>query len=354
MTMMSVSARPVTGGVDTHKDAHVAAIVDHLGGVLETASFVNDARGYPLLLTWMRGHGSLERVGVEGTGSYGAGLARFLRREHVVVVEVNRPSRVVRRMAGKSDIVDAIEAARAALSGRASGAPKAGDGIVEAIRLLRTARRSAVQSRTQCANQIHALVDTGPESLRARCANQKLATIIELAPQLVIGAELTEPETCAPWTLRSLAARWLFLDDQIAELDGHLDRLVALAAPGLLAHFGVGTDTAGALLVAAGDNPDRLHNEAAFAALCGVAPLPASSGRTTRHRLNRGGNRDANQALWRIAMVRMAHDPTTRAYVIKRTEQGLSKREIIRVLKRYIARQLFPHLAHLAASPRTS
>jgi transposase len=319
--------------------------------VLETASFANDAGGYSLLLAWMRGHGPLDRVGVEGTGSYGSGLARFLRREEVLVVEVNRPNRAARRSAGKSDVVDAIEAARAALSGRASGIPKAGDGTVEAIRVLRTARRSALQSRTQCANQIHALIDTGPESLRARCAHQKLATVIEIAQHLAVGEEMADPGTCAPWTLRALAARWLFLDDQIAELDGHLDRLVALAAPGLLAQFGVGTDTAGALLVAAGDNPERLRCEAAFAALCGVAPLEASSGRTTRHRLNRGGNRDANQALWRIALVRMAHDPSTRAYVDKRTQDGLSKREILRVLKRYIARQLFPHIAHLAVSP---
>jgi transposase len=161
---------------------------------------------------------------------------------------------------------------------------------------------------------------------------------------------LNHPNVCAPWTLGVLTDRWTYLDNQIAQLDGQLDQLVPLAAPTLIAQFGVGTDTAGALLVAAGDNPERLHSEAAFAALCGVAPLQASSGRTTRHRLNRGGNRDANNALWRITMLRMAHDPTTKAYVQRRTTEGRSKREIIRILKRYIARQLFPHLQHLAST----
>lgn len=354
MTMMSVSSRPVTGGVDTHKDAHVAAVVDHLGGVLETASFPNEAGGYAELLSWMRAHGALERVGVEGTGSYGAGLSRFLRGEQVLVVEVNRPSRAARYAHGKSDIVDAVEAARSALSGRSSGIPKTGDGIVEVIRLLRTARRSAVQSRTQCSNQIHALVDTAPEELRYQVQGRNLAGILAVARSLVVGEDLTKPVNGARWVLQALAERWVFLDDQVAELDTHLDRLVALAAPRLLAQFGVGTDTAGALLVAAGDNPDRLRCESAFAALCGVAPLPASSGKTTRHRLNRGGNRDANQALWRIVLVRMAHDPATRAYVTKRTEEGLSKKEIMRVLKRYVARQLFPYLAHLVEPPTAS
>ena len=347
--MMAVSSRPVTGGVDTHKDAHVAAAVDHLGGLLGTESFPTTPAGYTALLSWLQGHGPIERVGVEGSGSYGSGLARFLTGAGVAVIEVNRPNRAARRTTGKSDTVDAIEAARAALSGRAHAIPKAGTGTIEAIRMLRVARRSAIHSRTQCANQIHALIDTAPEPLRARCAGQKLPAVVQLAGQLEIGADLEDPAACAPWTLRALAQRWTFLTAEIDELDGHLERLVTAAAPTLVAQFGVGPDTASALLVAAGDNPDRLRNEAAFAALCGVSPLPASSGKTIRYRLNRGGNRDANNALWRITMVRMAHDPATRAYVERRTTEGRSKREIIRVLKRYIARQLFPHLQHLAS-----
>jgi transposase len=346
MSMMATSTRPVTGGVDTHKDTHVAAVVDHLGGVLGTAWFPNRSLTHGALLAWMRGHGPLERVGVEGTGSYGAGLARFLRGEGVEVVEVNRPDRRTRRAQGKSDDIDAVAAARAALAGRHAGVPKAGDGIVESIRMLRTVRRSAIGARTQCANQIHALIDTAPAELHDRWAKLSMRRLLEIAERLPPAGDMAQPTTSAPWALAALTRRWHWLDDQITELDHHLDRLVPAAAPRLVALFGVGTDTAGALLVAAGDNPERLRSEASFAALCGVSPLPASSGRTQRHRLNRGGNRQANQALWRIALVRMAHDPTTRAYVERRTKDGLSKREILRCLKRYIARQVFARLRH--------
>jgi transposase len=347
MSMMASSTRPVTGGVDTHKDTHVAAVVDRLGVVLGIASFPNRQRAYGALATWMRGHGPLVAVGVEGCGSYGAGLARYLRGEGVEVLEVNRPDRSERRAHGKSDTADAIAAARAAVSGRHAGVPKATDGIVESIRVLRCVRRSAMRARTQCANQIHALVDTAPAELHNRWAASTLARLIDIAPLLAIeDPTLTEPSSSATWSLGALAGRWRWLDDQITELDHHLDHLVPAAAPNLAGLFGVGTDTAGALLVAAGDNPDRLRSEASFAALCGASPLPASSGRTLRHRLNRGGNREANNALWRIALVRMAHDPTTRAYVERRTKQGLSKPEIIRCLKRYIARQAFAQLRH--------
>jgi transposase len=344
MSMMASSTRPVTGGVDTHKDTHVAAVVDHLGDVLGTASFPNRSLTHGALLAWMCGHGPLARVGVEGTGSYGAGLARHLRSEAVEVVEVNRPDRTSRRRVGKSDTADAIAAARAALSGRHAGTPKAGDGIVESVRMLRNVRSSAIRARTQCANQIHTLVDTAPAELHDTWRTLRLTRLLEIAPYLPTGDNMAQPTHSAPWALAALAGRWRWLDDQITELDYHLDQLVPTAAPSLVGLFGLGTDTAGALLVAAGDNPDRLRNEAAFAALCGVSPLPASSGRTNRHRLNRGGNREANTALWRIALVRMAHDPTTRAYVKRRTTEGLSKPEIIRCLKRYIAREVFPHL----------
>jgi len=344
MSMMATSTRPVTGGVDTHKDTHVAAVVDHLGGVLGTASFPNRSLAHGALLAWMRGHGAVVCVGVEGTGSYGAGLARHLRNEGVVVLEVNRPDRRTRRIHGKSDDIDAVAAAQAALAGRHAGVPKAGDGIVESIRMLRMLRRSAVRARTPCANQIHTLIDTAPAELHDTWAKLTLNRLLEIADHLPTPGDMAQPATSAPWARTALAGRWHWLDDQITELDYHLDRLVPVAAPSLVTLFGVGTDTAGALLVAAGDNPDRLRSEASFAALCGVSPLPASSGRTRRHRLNRGGNREANQALWRIALVRMAHDPTTRAYVERRTKEGLSKPEIIRCLKRYIARQVFPRL----------
>jgi len=353
--MMADSPRPVTGGVDTHKDEHVAAVLDGVGVVLGTASFPNRASGHIELGRWLASFGPLGRVGVEGTGSYGAGLARYLRGIGVEVVEVNRPDRSARRLEGKSDPLDAIAAARAVLSGRHSGTPKSADGIVESIRMLRLSRRSAIQSRTQCVNQIHSLVDTAPAPLREQWATMRVDLLVSSGAAMVADGPLEDPAVCAVWTLRGLAQRWQWLNAQITAIDEHLAVLVPAAAPSLVALFGVGIDTAGALIVAAGDNPDRLRNEAGFAALCGVNPLPASSGRTNRHRVNRGGNRTANQALWRIALVRMAHDPETRAYVERRTKEGLSKREIIRCLKRYIARQVFPHLqAITTAAPATT
>ncbi len=347
---MTDSSRPVTGGVDTHKDAHVAAVVDPLGAVLGTESFPNRSDGFVDLHVWLAGFGVLDRVGVEGTGSYGSGLARYLHGAGVAVVEVNRPDRTARHFEGKSDTLDAVAAARAVLAGRHAGTPKRGDGIVEAVRMLRVVRRSAIQSRTQCANQIRAVLDTGPDELRDRYAAAGMNQIIAAATAFEMIDAVGGAEQGAHWALHALARRWVWLDDQIGEVNEHLEVLVPAVVPTLVARFGVGIDTAGALIVAAGDNPERLRSEASFAALCGVAPLPASSGKTTRMRLNRGGNREANQALWRIALVRMAHDPATRAYVERRTEEGKSKREIIRCLKRYIAREVYPHLQDIPAT----
>jgi len=344
MSMMADSSRPVTGGVDTHKDVHVAAVVDHLGAVLATAAFDNSTPGYELLHRWMTGFGAVERVGVEGTGSYGAGLARFLTATNVEVVEINRPDRHARHREGKSDPLDAIAAARGAVAGRHAGTPKTGDGIVESIRMLRACRRSAVRARTGCANQIHSLIDTAPAHQRDTWRANTIAELAALGAGIAPSGDLASPAAATVWSLQCLTRRWSYLTDELGALDGHLASLVAAAAPELIKLQGLGTDTAGALLVAAGDNPARLHSEAAFAALCGVNPLPASSGKTNRHRLNRSGNREANQALWRIAMVRMSHDPDTRAYVERRTKEGRSKREILRCLKRYIAREVYHHL----------
>ena len=304
MSMMADSSRPVTGGVDTHKGIHVAAVVDRLGAVLGTAAFDNSTPGYGLLRCWFDQFGPVERVGVEGTGSYGAGLARFLTANHVEVVEINRPDRHARHAEGKSDPLDAIAAARGAVAGRHAGTPKTGDGIVESIRMLRACRRTAMRARTGCANQIHSLVDTAPAQLRDTWRANTIAELIEIAERSAPGEDLASPAAATRWSLRCLTRRWTYLDDELGELDRHLGRLVPGAAPELIKLQGLGTDTAGALLVAAGDNPGRLHSEASFAALCGVNPLPASSGKTNRHRLNRGGNREANQALWRMGLPR--------------------------------------------------
>ena len=342
--MLSDSTRPVTGGVDTHKDAHVAAVIDHLGAEIATRSFPTTTTGYVALADWLCSHGRVDRVGVEGTGSWGAGLTRFLLDRGIDVVEINRPNRQQRRRTGKSDTLDAIAAARATLARLDAGTPKTGNGPVESIRLLRVTRHSAVTTRTKTMNQIRAVLDTAPSQARDHYNHLTPARLIKAITRTRPDPErIAEPAVAATTTLRTLGRRWLFLTEQINELDQQLDSLVAVTSPKLIAVHCVGTHTAATLLVAAGDNPNRLTNEAAFAALCGVNPLPATTGRTTtRHRLNRAGNRDANNALWRIVISRMAHDPRTRTYVERRTTEGLSKREIIRCLKRYVARELYP------------
>jgi transposase len=333
----------ITGGVDTHADTHVAAALDSLGGLLGVREFPATAAGYADLLDWLGGFGTLVLVGVEGTGSYGAGLARYLAGAGVRVVEVDRADRQDRRRAGKSDPLDAVSAARAALSGRAAGAPKGRDGAVEAIRALMVAKRSARNERTQAINQARALIVTGPDELRARFAGYSAAALAE-----GIAALRPRPGDAAGYAirvaLRELGRRVEFLDGQLERLDDLIVPLVTARAPGLLSLYGIGPDTAALLLVAAGDHPERLRSEAAWAHLCGVAPIPASSGKVRRQRLNRGGNREANHALWRIVITRMSAHPATRAYVTRRTKEGLSKKEIIRCLKRYVAREVYRHL----------
>ncbi|HET9519229.1 MAG TPA: IS110 family transposase [Actinoplanes sp.] len=336
------AAIEVIGGVDTHADTHTAAVIDPVGRVLGTRQFPTTTAGYTALLAWIRGYGRVVRVGVEGTGSYGAGLTRLLRAEGTEVIEVDRPDRKTRRFQGKSDPIDAIAAARAALAGERTGTPKQRDGRVEALRNLRLARRSAVEQRADAQRQIKSLIVTAPDELRTRLrglgANELIGTCASLRPDRTDAAT---PATAVKIALRSLARRHQHLSAEITDLDELLEPLVAAINPDLLATHGVGTDIAGQLLVTAGENHDRLTSETAFAMLCGVAPIPASSGKTTRHRLNRGGDRQANAALYRVALVRLRWDPRTRAYAERRTKQGMSKKEIIRCLKRYIARELY-------------
>jgi transposase len=336
-------ARVITGGVDTHADTHVAAALDPRGGLLGVKEFPATAAGYAGLLSWLGGFGTVALVGIEGTGSYGAGLARHMAAAGIRVVEVDRADRQDRHRNGKSDPLDAVSAARAAQSGRAAGAPKGRDGAVEAIRALMVAKRSARGERTQTINQARALILTGPEDLRARFSQHTAAA-------LVAGIALLRPRPgdaagyAIRFALRELGRRAEFPGNQIGRLDDLIVPLVTARAPGLLALYGVGPETAALLLVAAGDHPERLRSEAAWAHLCAVAPIPASSGKRTRHRLNRGGDRQANHALWRIVITRMSSHPPTRTYVDRRTAQGLSKKEIIRCLKRYVAREVYPRL----------
>jgi transposase len=338
-------------GVDTHLDVHVAVALDHLGRRLKTFSVPTTKKGYEDLLTWAEGFGAVRCAGVEGTSSYGAGLARYLRAVGIKVMEIERPKRRHRRRNGKSDTRDAEAAARAVLAGETAGEPKSGDGRVEMIRVLRLARRSAVKARSQVANQLQGFLVTAPEELRQRLRELTTKELVAVAARLRPGKEeLDDVETATKFALRSVARRYQVLSKEIAELDTQLDRLVSETAPELISLPAIGTDHAATLLLTVGDNPERLGSEASFASLCGVSPVEASSGKVVRHRLNRGGNRDANRALHLICVVRMRVDDRTRRYVARRSTEGKSKQEIMRCLKRYVAREVYRVLVS-AASP---
>ncbi len=334
----------VTGGVDTHADVHVGAAIDSNGGVLGVESFPADETGYGDLLDWLVGFGELVRVGVEGTGSWGVGLTRFLTDHDSMVLEVDRPNRQTRRKKGKSDPTDAVSAARAALSGTATTTPKSRDGAVEEMRVLLVSRRSARQQRIQTLNQLRHLVFTAPEPIRIRFKDRYKTGLVTEAANMRPNKGSDPIVFTTNLVIRNLARRIKGLNNEMAEVDRMLTTLIENTAPSLLELYGVGTDTAASLLVAAGDNPDRLHNERSWAHLCGVTPLPASSGKTTRYRLNRGGDRQANAALHRIVLTRMSSHEQTRRYVARRRDEGLNTTEIMRCLKRYVARQTFKHL----------
>lgn len=349
--MMTSSDRRVTGGVDTHDDVHVAAVLDSATGrTLDTESFPTTPVGYAALLCWTRRFGAVDQIGVESTGSWGAGLTRHLTAAGIDVIEVDRPDRKARRHDGKSDPIDAVAAARAALSGRATATPKSRDGSVEAIRQLEIVYHAATLDRTRAINQFKALIVTAPDGLRHRLRDG-LTLNTQLCRAHRFADNHPDPvELQTRFALRELARRIRFLDDQNQRLETRIAELVATHAPALLGVFGVGPHAAAQLLAAAGDNPARIHSEAAFAKLCGVCPLPASSGKTTRHRLNRGGDRRANNALFHIVLVRMRHDPATRAYVARRTSEGKTRREIMRCLKRYVAREVFTAITNPPAN----
>ncbi len=334
----------VTGGVDTHGRTHHAAVLDALGRQLGDREFATTPAGYASLRRWLVSHGDLNRVGVEGTGSYGAALTRYLAGQGVDVVEVDRPDRKDRRNRGKSDPLDAYSAARAVLSGAATGEPKARDGRVESIRALRVARAGAMKARTQAMNQLKSLLTTAPAELREQLRALAGTSLVRAAVRLRPGSDLDDPLQATKTALRRIARRHEHLSLEISEADDELRALTADAAPRLLELHGVGPEVAAQLLITAGDNPSRLRSESAFAHLCGVAPVPASSGRIHRHRLNRAGDRQANKALYTVVVVRLRWDERTREYARRRTAEGLSKPEIIRCLKRYVAREVFTAL----------
>ncbi len=356
----STPAVSIAVGIDTHADVNAAAAIDQIGRELGHASFDTTPAGHRQLEAWARSHGNIEIVGIEGTGVYGVGICAHLRNAGIeAVVEVDRPDRKSRRFEGKSDPIDAYAAARAALSGRASVTPKPRDGNVEMIRVLRVARTSAIKARTAALTQLKAVIKTAPEPLRSelnsldrgalltRCRSLRPARNPAPTPtthtkQSPRPGRLCDPTAATKATLTRLARRIATLDDELADIDNDLDDLTAETAPTLISLFGVGTDVASQLLITTGDNPDRITTSAAFAMLCGAAPIPATSGKTiNRHRLNRGGDRAANAALYRIVLCRLRYDQRTQAYRDRICSRGKTNKDAIRIIKRAIAREVY-------------
>lgn len=342
--MTDTTTSAIIIGVDTHKATHVAVAIDTNGSRLAAFSAPATTKGYLALEDWACAIGAITAFGIEGTGSYGAGLSRHLLAQGHKVVEVTRPNRQLRYQQGKTDILDAEGAARSVLAGQAIAEPKTQSGSVEMIRHLKIARDTAVKSRSQAMVTLKTLIINAPASLRDALdqVSGKIALIRHIAA-FRPGA-LTSTTASAKTAMRALAQRWLALHDEIQAHDKALEQLVAARAPTLIAAHGIATMTAAEMLILVGDDPTRIRSESALAKLCGVCPIPASSGKTNRFRLNRGGSRQANAALYRVAIVRMRNHPPTLAYVSKRKKDGKSNREIIRCLKRYIVREIFAHL----------
>lgn len=331
----------LVAGIDTHKNTHHVAIVDHLGRPVADREFTTTTRGYGQIAEFLHVHGHVDRVGVEGTGSYGAGIARALTAAGFTVIEVIRPNRQARRLRGKSDPIDAHQAALAVLAG-AGTVPKTADGHVESLRILISERRSAAKAKSQTMNQIHALLVTAPEPVRSTYRTLSGAKLVNTLARSRPAGNGSGPDLVSRQTLKRLATRYLMLKTEIDMIEQDLDPLVRAVNPTMLSLRGVGVVVAATLLVAAGDNPERLTTRASFAALAGVAPMPASSGQRTRHRLSRAGNRQANAAIHRIVLLRRRHqEPRTMAYFDRRRAEGLTDRDITRCLKRHVANEIY-------------
>jgi transposase len=346
--------REVVAGVDTHANTHHVAVLSVTGARLGDLEVRATLAGYLQLVEFIASFGTTRMVGVEGTSSYGAGLARMLKIAGVEFREVIRPRRAQRRR-GKSDPLDAYAAAEQALA-EAEHLPvaKDRDGVVEQIRVLLVVRRSAIKARVAVIRQIKALLITAPEALKERwigfCDRELLGALALTRP----GSATDSVTAATGHALRRLARGHHYLSGEIEELDNELKALVHAAVPAMIATKGYGVITAATLLVTAGENPGRLRSEASFAALCGTSPIPASSGKTRRYRLNRGGDRQANWALHQIALVRMSNDPRTREYAARLRVTGKSNKDVLRCLKRAIAREAFHLIAHPGPVPETA
>jgi transposase len=355
----TAAAAGVYAGIDTHLDTHTVAVISAAGAELGVRQFDTTAAGYAVLSAWLLGFGTVLGVGIEGTGSYGSGLCSYLQALDLALLEVNRPDRATRRAKGKSDPIDALAAADAVRSGRARAIPKDRTGAVESIRLQLIARRSADADASTALNRLHAVIGTAPADLRDQLRDLSrpvlLATLSRLRPD---STRLHEPAHAAKHVLRALARRVRDSRAEIDRIDQILAGLVTRANPELLQVFGVGPYTAALLLAAAGENPDRITDQAKFAMLTGTAPVPVSSGKTDRHRLNRGGDRQANRAIHAIVLTRKAHDPRTRAYMAARLNDKQSNNtDLTRRLKRYVAREIHKVLlrpSHPATAHQTA
>jgi transposase len=327
-------------GVDTHKYVHVAVAIDRLGTRLASCSVSADRSGYAELVTWAQALGHIEAFGIEGTGSYGVGLASYVRRQALRVVEVSHCDRRKRRSHGKSDTLDAETAARSVLAGLATSVPKSADGAAEMVRQIKIARDTAVKAKSAAIIALKTLLVNAPSELREALEPLTDRKLIDRCARLLPGS-IDDTTASTKHALRALATRWLGLTTEIEAHDEALDTITQAAAPTLREAFGIGADCAAEMMIVAGDNPTRVRSEAAFAKLCGACPIPASSGVTHRHRLFRGGHRQANAALYRIVTVRMRWHQPTMDYVARRTSHGLSKKDIIRCLKRFVAREIY-------------
>lgn len=347
MTTNTVQAQPgreIVAGIDTHQDSHHVAVLDTAGRLVADQAFPATTAGFVALLSWIAVFGTLLRIGVEGTSSYGAALTRFLLAQNVSVIEVPPGDAAARRRRGKTDAFDAEAAARRALEERSPRIPKDTTSTVEALRLLSATRNLLVKQQKEITGQVDQFLITAPDALRdlpregtRKTRMRRLAAL----PDATTGDVVTDTLTRL---LRQHAIRWIALDTDAAALEKQLRVLVELRAPRLLEVYCVAAITAAELLVAVGENGHRIRNEAALAKLFGAAPQPVSSGKTHRHRLSRGGNRQANSALYQIAVVRLSHEQRTRDYRDAHLAAGKTTKDTLRLLKRALCRELFPHL----------
>jgi transposase len=331
-------------GVDTHKSSHIAVAINTQGARLGAMTIPTTCQEYRSLEAWATGLGPVKAFGIEGTGSYGAGLSRDLQTKGHTVLDVIRPNRQLRYLHGKSDILDAESAAKSVLNGQATALAKTQSGASEMIRHIKIARDSAVKSKSQAMITLKTLIINAPAELRASLEQIRGPITLVRHISALRPGEITSPTASAKAALRALAQRWLTLHEEIQIHEAELERLVADKAPKLMKSHGISTLTVAEMLILVGDNPERIRSEAALARLCGICPIPASSGKTTRMRLNRGGNGQANAAIYRVAIVRMRHDDRTKAYAARRTAEGKTRREIVRCIKRYIVHEVYTAL----------